>query len=100
MSKTASERLFDETGQLVAGVGQPIPDGVKTRTAEQVAADVPDPEYPAGVPDYANDPTALPSADAITEVPLHTPAEQALVDAGKMAARSTGGVSKAPAAKK
>lgn len=98
MSKTASERLFDETGQLVAGVGQPVPDGVKTFTIDQLSA--PDPAYPAGVPDYADDPTALPVADAVTEVPLHTPAEQALVDGGKMAARKTGGVSKAPAASK
>lgn len=84
-------RKFDENGQLVAGSADQAPEGVKTVSASEVFGSPADPEYPAGK-DNGVDPVTLPVHDAVTSVPLHTPAEQALVNAGLMEPRETPGL--------
>jgi hypothetical protein len=95
----ATERLFDQNGQLVVPSGQPIPDGATDlRTHSEVSAPA-DPAYPAGKNDAGTRDTINdPVHDAVTTVPLYTPAEQALVDQGVMAPRESGGLSLGQAA--
>lgn len=99
MTERATERLFDGEGNLVAGTGDQVPEGrsdlkpLQVKPAETL--------YPAGKPGGAEDPIDEPMKDAVTEVPVHTPAEQQLVDAGLMKSRdaAAGGLSSQSTAK-
>lgn len=95
MTKLADERQFDADGNLVAGVGDPIPEGRSDLKPLQV--DPADPQYVAGKPGGDVDPVDAPRHDPVTEVPVHTPAEQQLVDSGLMASREAAPVSSTPA---
>lgn len=93
MTERATQRLFDGEGNLVVAVGEDIPEGRSDLKPLQVKPA--DTLYPAGKPGGDTDPVDEPMKDAVTEVPVHTPAEQQLVDAGLMKSRdaAAGGVS-------